>query len=122
MMGEEPADQFHAAGALAEFPAEGGKSVKLNGWHVLIARVGKDFVAINDRCSHAASPLSPGRIRLGIVMCPLHGARFELASGKSVDGANRPVRSFPVRIIDGWIEVAVPNALPGMDECPIIRS
>ena len=52
-------------------------------------------------------------------MCPLHGARFELASGRCMGGAYKDLRTFPVRVVDGQVEVAVPDAKPGMEELPI---
>lgn len=110
---------FLRALELAAFPASGVVSVSLNGWRVLIANVGGDYLALNDRCTHAASPLSTGRLRHGAIMCPLHGARFELATGKCIGSAHRPVRSFPARITDGWIEVCVPDEPPGLSEAPI---
>lgn len=100
-------------------PASGVVSVSLNGWRILIAKVGGEYLALNDRCTHAASQLSNGRLRHGVIMCPLHGARFELATGKCIGSAYRAVRSFPARIVDDWIEVCVPNEPPGLSEAPL---
>ncbi|MBS3962541.1 MAG: Rieske 2Fe-2S domain-containing protein [Sandarakinorhabdus sp.] len=106
--------------ALADFPNSGIASIRSNGWHVVVARVGNAFHALNDRCSHAASPLSTGRLRHGVIICPLHGARFDLASGKCIGNAYRAVRSFPVRMVDGWIEVALPSTPPDLAESPVM--
>jgi nitrite reductase/ring-hydroxylating ferredoxin subunit len=100
----------------------GVANVEINGWHILIARTEAGLYAMNDRCSHAASLLSPGRIRHNAIMCPLHGARFELDSGRCIGGAHRPVRVFKVRENDGWIEVAVPEAGPSPNESPVISA
>lgn len=112
-------ESWHLMVAEAEFPAEGKATAILNGWHVLIAKTEDGYHAINDRCTHAASHLSGGRIRRGAIMCPLHGARFELASGKCLGGTYRDVRTFPLRIENGQIEVAIPDAQPKVDELPI---
>ena len=104
---------------LAEFPETGVASVSINGWTVLVARVGDRFHALNNRCSHAAATLSGGRLRHGTIMCPLHGARFDLASGKCLGGAYSAVRRFDVREDDGWIAVAVPDEPPGINERPV---
>lgn len=103
----------------SSFPEEGKLAVKVGGWHVLLARTDDGFHAVNDRCTHQASLLSGGRIRRGAVMCPLHGARFELATGRCLGSAYRDLRVFPVRLESGMIEVAVPDAPPGMDELPV---
>jgi len=105
--------------AECDFPEDGKLAARLAGWHVLVARSEDGFHAVNDRCTHQASLLSTGRIRRGAVMCPLHGARFELATGRCLGGAYKDLRQFPVRIEDGTIEVAVPSHPPGMDEIPV---
>ena len=94
------------------FPEDGKFVAVVNGWQVLLCKVDGSYFAVNDRCSHAASPLSGGRIRRGVIMCPQHGARFELAGGRSLGGGYRPLRCFPVRVGDGRIAVSVPDAPP----------
>lgn len=113
-------ESWHAALPEAEFPEEGKLAAKLGAWHVLIARDDDGFHALNDRCTHQASLLSGGRIRRGAVMCPLHGARFEIATGRCIGGTYRDLRMFPVRIVAGVIEVAVPDAAPGIEETPVL--
>jgi nitrite reductase/ring-hydroxylating ferredoxin subunit len=79
---------------------------------------GKLFATI-DRCTHAASEVSTGRIRRGAVMCPLHGARFELASGRCIGGPYKPLMTFETRIEGEWVEVAVPEEQPGYEHMPV---
>jgi anthranilate 1,2-dioxygenase ferredoxin component len=110
---------FQAAIAEAAFPEEGKFTIQIAGWHVLIAKVEDAFHAVNDRCPHAASMLSTGRIRRGAVMCPLHGARFDLVTGTCIGGAYSALRTFPLRITEGMIEVAVPSSVPGMADLPV---
>jgi len=112
-------ENWHPLVAEGEFPAEGKLAAKVNGWYVLAAKTEAGLVAVNDRCTHQASLLSGGRIRRGAVMCPLHGARFDLATGKCLGAAYRDLRSFPLRVSDGTIEVCVPDNPPGMDELPV---
>ncbi len=113
-------EAWHPLVATSAFPEEGKLAAKIAGWYVLVARTEQGFTALNDRCTHQASLLSGGRIRRGAVMCPLHGARFEVASGKCIGAAYRDLRLFPLRINAGMIEVAVPDTPPGIDELPVI--
>ena len=97
-------------------------SFLVNGWPVLICRDDGNVHAMINRCSHAAAQLAPdGRVRRGIVTCPLHGARFKLDSGECVSGADyKPLRTFAWReTADGWIEVAVPDESPGAEHLPV---
>lgn len=102
-----------------DFPAEGKLAAKLGGWSVLVAKTDEGLFAVNDRCTHQASQLSGGRIRRGFVMCPLHGARFDVTNGKCAGGAYADLRTFEVKVDEGMILVAVPNVPPGMDEMPV---
>ena len=112
-------ENWQDAGAAAEFPDDGKQSVKLGAWQVLLLRDGAEWRAYNDCCTHQASRLSPGRVRRGAIMCPLHGARFEVATGRCMGGAYADLRSFPVRENEGRIEVAVPEEAPGPGENPV---
>lgn len=103
----------------SEFPEEGKVSTLLAGWHILVVRTDDAFHAVNNRCTHQAALLSPGRIRRGAVMCPLHGARFEMTTGRCIGGVYRDLRTFPVRVEHGMIEVCVPDIGPGTDELPV---
>ncbi len=105
--------------AVADFPADGVHVETVNGWRVFVARIEDAFYAVNDRCTHAASILSTGRIRRGHVMCPMHGARFDLATGNCAGGAYAPIRTFALRIVNGTIEVAVPSEAPGMADLAV---
>ena len=114
-------ETWHILMAESEFPAEGKLSAMVGGWQILLARGEAGFDAVNDRCTHQAASLSGGRIRRGAVMCPLHGARFDLASGRCVGSAYRDLRTFPVRVVNAMIEVCVPASPPGLDELPVTR-
>ncbi|MDP3673530.1 MAG: Rieske (2Fe-2S) protein [Novosphingobium sp.] len=113
-------ESWHPLIANGDFPAEGKLATRINGWYVLAAKIEAGLVAVNDRCTHQASLLSGGRIRRGAVMCPLHGARFDLATGKCLGAAYRDLRTFSLRVSAGMIEVCVPDAPPTMDELPVV--
>lgn len=112
-------DIWHAAVSQDAFPEDGKLAIELGGWSVLIVRTDEGYNALNDRCTHQAAMLSAGRIRRGAIMCPLHGARFEVATGRCVGGAYADLRRFELRLQDGMIEVAVPATPPGPQERPV---
>lgn len=109
---------WHPLIAESEFPESGALATRVAGWHLLVARTEDGFSALNDRCTHQAAQLSDGKIRRGAIMCPLHGARFEVETGKCIGGAYADLRKFDLRVMDGGIEVLVPDEPPGLHETP----
>jgi len=112
-------ENWHSLIAADAFPQDGKLATKIAGWHVLVAKTDDGLYAVNDRCTHQAAVLSTGKIRRGALMCPLHGARFDVTTGQCIGGAYAALRVFPVRVSDGMIEVAVPDRAPRIDELPI---
>jgi nitrite reductase/ring-hydroxylating ferredoxin subunit len=101
-----------------EFPAEGKLAANIAGWHVLIVREGDSLFSFNDRCPHQAAQLSPGKVRRGTIMCPLHGARFRVDTGECIGGAYPALRQFPLEVREGTIRVGLPDEAPGPSDCP----
>ena len=63
--------------------------------------------AIDDRCPHRGGPLGAGTLENGEVVCPLHGWAFDLKTGACRSGPDRPVKTYPVRVVDGQVEICV---------------
>ena len=62
--------------------------------------------AVEDVCPHAAAMLTQGFTEGCEVECPLHNATFDVTSGKHLRGEPcRDIKTFPVRLVDGRIEV-----------------
>ena len=74
---------------------------------VFRARDGK-ISAIENRCPHRQGPLSEGVVGNGNVICPLHGHKFDLVSGKGSE-KNECVRTFDVREQRGEIILGLPD-------------
>lgn len=64
--------------------------------------------AVHNICSHAFARMDEGRLRGTRLICPLHGAGFDVRTGAVLGApASAPLRSYPVRVVDGMIEVQV---------------
>lgn len=98
------------------------EAIQVAGWPVVLARVDGVVRATINRCTHAAAAFVPGgRVRRGVLMCPAHGARFDMTDGRCIGGLYRALRTFPCREAEGWIEVEVPDHAPTPDEMPVTR-
>jgi len=83
----------------------------VNGIRIVICRFRDEYFAIENRCSHALSTFDEGRMRGYCIICPLHGATFDIRDGSATGlPAKKPIRSFPLRIVDGIIEVDLSSA------------
>ncbi|MDH3842244.1 MAG: non-heme iron oxygenase ferredoxin subunit [Chromatiales bacterium] len=95
--------------ALASAVAPGGyEVVDTDDQVIAVVNVGGQFFAIEDVCTHDGEELTGGPIEDAEIVCPRHGARFCLRTGAALTApAYEPVRTFPVRVQNGMIQVSV---------------
>ncbi len=73
---------------------------------IALVRIGDDFYAIGDTCSHAGGPLHEGPVSDDCVTCPWHGSVFRLSDGGVVHGpATGPQPAHDVRVVGGQVSV-----------------
>ena len=76
------------------------------GTRITLANVAGTVFAIDDTCTHRGCSLGDGKLDGSTVQCACHGSRFDVTSGAVVRGpAKEPVRSYPVRVADGEVQV-----------------
>lgn len=92
-------------------PLDEGRLVQISGKDLAIFNLGGRFVTIENQCPHKGGPLCDGIVSGAVVVCPLHGWRFDLNSGVAVR-ASQPacVTTFPTRVEDGIVLVDVSPA------------
>jgi 3-phenylpropionate/trans-cinnamate dioxygenase ferredoxin subunit len=81
-------------------------SLEVDGSFVAVYNISGEFFAIDDLCTHDGGGLAGGEIDDHQVICPRHGARFCLRTGRALTPpAYEPVRGYPTRVVDGVVEV-----------------
>ncbi|MBD2309125.1 Rieske (2Fe-2S) protein [Chroococcidiopsis sp. FACHB-1243] len=105
-----PITRYVRAAQLADVEATGSLLVNLEQQTIALFFSDGKVYAIDNRCPHMGFPLHGSTCKDGIVTCPWHYARFDLASGGTFDSWADDVRSFPVQIRSGevWIDLAPP--------------
>jgi 3-phenylpropionate/trans-cinnamate dioxygenase ferredoxin component len=102
----------HVVGPLEELPPGAMKLVEVDAsLTVGVFNCGGTLHAVEDRCSHDDGPLCEGDWDDDecVVVCPRHGSSFDLRTGAPLSlPAFEPVRTFPVRVEDGRIVLALP--------------
>jgi nitrite reductase/ring-hydroxylating ferredoxin subunit/uncharacterized membrane protein len=107
---------FRGAGtkwiALEPAETEGGEipegrpvKAKLGSNQLVLVREDERILALHDTCAHAGGSLSEGRVIDGVIECPLHFSRFQLADGDVVRGPSvydQPAYEVRRREGGGW--------------------
>jgi nitrite reductase/ring-hydroxylating ferredoxin subunit len=82
------------------------RCVDVEGRVVLLCRTRDGFHAVDAICTHAYARLDQGRLRGHRLICPLHGASFNVRSGAVLGPpATESLRSHASRARDGYVEV-----------------
>ncbi len=93
-------------GAVGQIPLGQGRCYVVNGHDIAVfCSRNRKFFAVENRCPHRGGPLSDGVIGEDRVVCPLHGHKFDLTTGKGSE-PHECIQVFRVREENGdlWIE------------------
>jgi NAD(P)H-dependent nitrite reductase small subunit len=105
---QEP-DGGQRVAALADLADDAALAARLGDRRIALYRLDGQIYALDDVCTHALALLSQGFIEDGTVECPLHGARFDIATGRCLSPpATVDLRTYEVRIECGEIFVRAP--------------
>ncbi|MDG2390642.1 MAG: Rieske 2Fe-2S domain-containing protein [Planctomycetaceae bacterium] len=86
------------------------KSFIIDDLPALLVCIGDDYYAIEDVCSHDGQPLTDGPIVDCSIVCPRHGAKFDLKTGAAqCMPATEPVQTLTVDVREDGIYVEVPE-------------
>jgi len=84
--------------AVNDVPMSGGKRVELESRPAIaVFRVGDEFFAVDDLCTHAGASLSEGEVVDCQLYCPAHSGKFDLRTGRALEfPATEDLRSYTV--------------------------
>ena len=104
-------DRVQEVADTADIPEGGSVSVQFSGHDILICHTKGEFFAVENQCTHALSKLEGGRLRADRLICPLHGAAFDVRDG-CVKGkpASESIRTYSLRTVDGRIQLSLEPA------------
>lgn len=93
------------------------REVRVGSSSVLLVRLAEEIHALDPYCPHAGGVLGEGTLEGRRLACPVHVAVFDASSGEVLEdpfgitppeGGVDPLTLYPVRIVDGTIEVDLP--------------
>lgn len=91
---------------LEQVPVDG--CIAVADGRVLLTRASGQVAAWQNRCLHRDTPLDAGVVVDGVVVCPLHFWRYDLATGRNT-ASGAPLPSVPVQVVDGIVHVEPPT-------------
>ena len=92
---------------LDQLPVGSGTTVSLNGRDIALFNVEGNIYAMNDGCLHHGSSLGSGLLQGKIVTCRSHGWKYDVTTGNMTNVPDYGVKTYPVKIVEGKILVAV---------------
>ena len=92
------------------------KGFVVNQKQILIANVGNKYYAVDAICPHRSGYLPKGKLKNNIVICPVHGAQYDVTTGKvskdisrlmklATSGGTKDLSSYRVEIRDDEVFV-----------------
>jgi nitrite reductase/ring-hydroxylating ferredoxin subunit len=100
--------EWHDVGEVGLLEEGGVVGVGAGGKPIALFLNEGSYFALHDLCTHGEARLSEGYVEDGCIECPLHQGMFDIATGAPCQApVTEPVRTYPIRIVDGRIEVEV---------------
>ncbi|MGF1470809.1 MAG: non-heme iron oxygenase ferredoxin subunit [Rubrobacteraceae bacterium] len=100
--------EFHKIAAADEVSPGEAKQYTVEGRPVALCNLDGAYHAFEDICTHQFAHLTEGGVEGGEIICPLHGARFDVESGRAKSlPAVKPIPKHEVKVEAGNVYVAL---------------
>jgi 3-phenylpropionate/trans-cinnamate dioxygenase ferredoxin subunit len=101
--------EFYEIGP-ADLPNGERLFVEIDGRPIVVFNIAGQYYAIGDICTHDEGPLGDGMLEDFNIVCPRHGAEFDVRNGKAMMmPAVVDIPAYPVKVMDGNIFIGVPK-------------
>ncbi len=107
---DESKIEFVEIAPASELPNGERLFVDLGDKPIVIFNIAGQYFAIGDVCTHDDGPLGDGVIEGDNIVCPRHGAEFDVRTGKAMAmPAVIDIPAYPVKVVDGTIFIGMPK-------------
>jgi 3-phenylpropionate/trans-cinnamate dioxygenase ferredoxin subunit len=90
---------LHKVARRSEIAPGSTRRVVVDGAEILVCNVNEALYAIEDVCTHDGGPLDQGTLEGECVVCPRHGATFDVRTGDALTlPAVIPLITYPVSV------------------------
>lgn len=100
--------EFYPIAPAADLPVGERLFIEVSGTSIVIMNVSGQYYAIADVCTHDDGPLGDGSLDGYEIICPRHGARFDIRSGEALTfPAVTETDTYPIRVVDDIIQIGI---------------
>ena len=96
---------WRPVGALSDIPEGGIRAAELAGEKILLSRQGDSVTCFQNACAHLGLTLDDGPVSDGIITCPHHAFRYDLASGECLTAPEVQLQAHAVRVVGDRVDV-----------------
>ena len=90
---------FHKVAREQDIPRGKTLCVEFDGREVLLCHTAEGLFAVDNLCTHAQARLCDGKLKGQRVLCPLHGAAFDVRNGSALSRpASIALRCYAVKV------------------------
>jgi 3-phenylpropionate/trans-cinnamate dioxygenase ferredoxin subunit len=106
---DETKCEFYEIGP-ADLPNGERLFVEIGEQPIVVFNIAGKYFAIGDVCTHDDGPLGDGMLEEYNIVCPRHGAEFNVRTGKvQMMPAAVDIPAYPVKVVDGNLFIGVPK-------------
>ena len=106
---DESKAEFYEVGP-ADLPNGERMFIEIGDRPIVVFNIAGQYYAIGDVCTHDDGPLGDGDLEDHNIVCPRHGAEFDVRTGKvMMMPAAVDIPAYPVRVVDGNMFVGIPK-------------
>ena len=102
--------KFHRVASTSELDEDEAMQVLVEGKEIALINLGGELHALDDICTHAYASMADGYIEGDCIECPLHGAQFNIRTGKAeTPPATEDLEHYEVKVEGDEIFVGLPT-------------
>jgi 3-phenylpropionate/trans-cinnamate dioxygenase ferredoxin subunit len=101
--------EYIPVGSVEELKTGERLFIEIDGKPIVILNINSQYYAFADVCSHDDGPVGEGELEGYEIICPRHGARFDIRTGKAlVLPAFVDIPAYPIRLVGHQVEIGIP--------------
>ena len=101
--------EYIPVGSVEELKVGERLFVEIDGSPIVVLNIDGQYLAIGDVCSHDDGQVGEGNLEGFEIICPRHGARFDIQTGRVLAlPAFVDIPAYPVRVVGDQIEIGFP--------------